>query len=207
MKIKALLLDFGGVLYDIDPQRTINEFMKLSTPNSKFRELTEYNYSTMPFLSEYEKGAISSEQFREQAAALLGIAPSIAIDNAWNQTLLGIKANMDRVLEELAADYPLYLLSNTNEIHHNYFAEECEVIFKTFTRCYFSYQMNIHKPDLDIFTNISNELSIAPNEILFADDMQANIDAANQLGFNTYKVDEQSNSIYNLSNYLHSVSI
>ncbi len=207
MKIKALLLDFGGVLYDIDPQRTINEFMKLSAPNSKFRELTEYNYSTMPFLSEYEKGAISSEQFREQAAALLGIAPSIAIDNAWNQTLLGIKANMDRVLEELAADYPLYLLSNTNEIHHNYFAEECEVIFKTFTRCYFSYQMNIHKPDLDIFTNISNELSIAPNEILFADDMQANIDAANQLGFNTYKVDEQSNSMYNLSNYLHSVSI
>lgn len=207
MKIKALLLDFGGVLYDIDPQRTINEFMKLSAPNSKFRELTQYNYSTMPFLSEYEKGAISSEQFREQAAALLGIAPSIAIDNAWNQTLLGIKANMDRVLEELAADYPLYLLSNTNEIHHNYFAEECEVIFKTFTRCYFSYQMNIHKPDLDIFTNISNELSIAPNEILFADDMQANIDAANQLGFNTYKVDEQSNSMYNLSNYLHSVSI
>ncbi len=207
MKIKALLLDFGGVLYDIDPQRTINEFMKLSAPNSKFRELTEYNYSTMPFLSEYEKGAISSEQFREQADALLGIAPSIAIDNAWNQTLLGVKANMDRVLEELAADYPLYLLSNTNEIHHNYFAEECEVIFKTFTKCYFSYQMNIHKPDLDIFTNISNELSIAPNEILFADDMQANIDAANQLGFNTYKVDEQSNSIYNLSNYLHSVSI
>ena len=207
MKIKALLLDFGGVLYDIDPQRTINEFMKLSTPNSKFRELTEYNYSTMPFLSEYEKGAISSEQFRDQAAALLGIAPSIAIDNAWNQTLLGVKANMDRVLEELAADYPLYLLSNTNEIHHNYFAEECEVIFKTFTKCYFSYQMNIHKPDLDIFTNISNELSIAPNEILFADDMQANIDAANQLGFNTYKVDEQSNSMYNLSNYLHSVSI
>ena len=207
MKIKALLLDFGGVLYDIDPQRTINEFMKLSTPNSKCRELTQYNYSTMPFLSEYEKGAISSEQFREQAAALLGIAPSIAIDNAWNQTLLGVKANMDRVLEELAADYPLYLLSNTNEIHHNYFAEECEVIFKTFTRCYFSYQMNIHKPDLDIFTNISNELSIAPNEILFADDMQANIDAANQLGFNTYKVDEQSNSMYNLSNYLHSVSI
>ena len=207
MKIKALLLDFGGVLYDIDPQRTINEFMKLSAPNSKFRELTQYNYSTMPFLSEYEKGAISSEQFREQAAALLGIAPSIAIDNAWNQTLLGIKANMDRVLEELAADYPLYLLSNTNEIHHNYFAEECEVIFKTFTKCYFSYQMNIHKPDLDIFTNISNELSIAPNEILFADDMQANIDAANQLGFNTYKVDEQSNSMYNLSNYLHSVSI
>ena len=207
MKIKALLLDFGGVLYDIDPQRTINEFMKLSAPNSKFRELTEYNYSTMPFLSEYEKGAISSEQFRDQAAALLGIAPSIAIDNAWNQTLLGIKANMDRVLEELAADYPLYLLSNTNEIHHNFFAKECEVIFKTFTRCYFSYQMNIHKPDLDIFTNISNELSIAPNEILFADDMQANIDAANQLGFNTYKVDEQSNSMYNLSNYLHSVSI
>ena len=207
MKIKALLLDFGGVLYDIDPQRTINEFMKLSAPNSKFRELTQYNYSTMPFLSEYEKGSISSEQFREQAAALLGIAPSIAIDNAWNQTLLGVKANMDRVLEELAADYPLYLLSNTNEIHHNYFAEECEVIFKTFTRCYYSYQMNMHKPDLDIFTNISNELSIAPNEILFADDMQANIDAANQLGFNTYKVDEQSNSMYNLSNYLHSVSI
>ena len=207
MKIKALLLDFGGVLYDIDPQRTINEFMKLSTPNSKFRELTEYNYSTMPFLSEYEKGAISSEQFREQAAALLGIAPSIAIDNAWNQTLLGIKANMDRVLEELAADYPLYLLSNTNEIHHNYFAEECDIIFKSFKRCYFSYQMEMHKPDSSIFLAVAKDLSLEPKDILFADDMQANIDAANQLGFNTYKVDEQSNSMYNLSNYLHSVSI
>lgn len=207
MKIKALLLDFGGVLYDIAPERTISEFMKLSAPNSKFRELTAYNYSTMPFLSEYEKGAISTELFRQQAADLLGIAPSIAIDKAWNQTLLGVKSNMDRVLEELAAEYPLYLLSNTNELHHNYFAEECDIIFKPFKKCYFSYQIKMHKPDSSIFLAVANDLSLEPKDILFADDMRDNIEAAKQLGFNTYQVDEKQNSLYNLLNYLHSVSI
>lgn len=207
MKIKALLLDFGGVLYDIAPERTISEFMKLSSINSKFRGLNAYNYITMPFLSEYEKGAISTEQFRNKASELLGIAPSVAIDNAWNQTLLGVKANMDKVLDELAVEFPLFLLSNTNELHHNFFADECKEIFKPFKHCYFSYQLKMHKPDSAIFMEVANRLSLPTHEILFADDMIDNILAAEQLGFKTYKVDDKDNSIYKLLNFIHSVNI
>lgn len=206
MKIKALLIDFGGVLYDIDPNRTIKAFAKLATPNSKFKTLSEVNYDTLPFLAEYEKGLISTDRFRDKVAELLGIKPKYVIDEAWNATLLGIKSKMDMIIEELAASYPIYLLSNTNEIHHKFFAEECDIIFSQFKHCYFSYQIKMQKPETDIFKFVAKDIKCKPEEILFIDDMPANLEAAASLGFNVRRISDDGDNIYSLHSYLQSLN-
>ncbi len=205
MNIKALLIDFGGVLYDIDPNRTIKAFAKLAMPNSKFNSLSAVNYGTLPFLAEYENGTIGTDRFRDNMAALLGIKPKYVIDEAWNATLLGIKSKVDFIIEELAADYPIFLLSNTNELHHKFFAEECDVIFKQFKRCYFSYQIKMQKPNPEIFKYVAKDMRFKPEEILFIDDMTPNLDAAAALGFNVHQICDDGDKIYSLYDYLQTL--
>lgn len=206
-QIKALLLDFGGVLYDIMPEKTVRAFAALARPNSEFTRLKSYDFTTIPFLRLYEKGEISTDEFRANVVNLLGLTAPDATetDAAWNAILLEPKANIDRVIDELADDYPIYLLSNTNEIHHRHFAPECEVFFRAFRKCYFSYLLKMIKPDREIFEFVAGEIGLKPEEILFADDSLANIETAKSLGFVTFHIGEDGKTIYNLSDFLHTV--
>lgn len=206
---KALLIDFGGVLYDIDTDRTVSAFKALLSANSQanidISPDLQINYQSMPFMAQYERGDISSKEFIDIVSNQFGITNKQVIIDAWNSTLIGFKTNIDRVLAELADDYPLYLLSNTNDLHHSYFAEDCEVIFKYFKHLYFSYQVGMQKPNQDIFQKVLEDTKLNPEDILFVDDVYANIQAAQSLNIATYHVDEVNNTMYKLSDYLHTV--
>lgn len=200
--IKALLIDFGGVLYDIDTNACIEQFNRLKSKEKP--SITSLSYEAMPLVSDYESGKISTTQFLDTLSSMLGNSDIPAIINAWNATLLELKANIDKVVSELAESYPLYLLSNTNKLHYNHFAEKCEVIFRHFDKLFLSYKMGTNKPNAEIYQKAISEICLPPEEILFIDDSIANIEAAKALNLNTYHINSQ-NSIYDLSDYLHSV--
>ena len=66
--IKAVIFDLGGVLIDIDYQKTIDEFIKIGVENAS----DLYNQFDQKMLfDEYEKGKVSSDYFISQ------IAPSL----------------------------------------------------------------------------------------------------------------------------------
>ncbi len=50
----------------------------------------------------------------------------------------------------------------------------------------FSYQVAAMKPDLKIFQSLIEKSECQPNEIVFADDKQSNVDAALSLGINAF---------------------
>lgn len=200
--IKALLIDFGGVLYDIDTNQCIAQFNRLKAKDKP--SIASLAYDAMPIIAEYESGKISTTAFLDYLSSTLSTNDIPALINAWNATLFELKANIDKVVSELAAGYPLYLLSNTNELHYNHFADECEVIFQHFTKLFLSYKMDCVKPNPLIFQKVMSEIGFSAEEILFIDDSIANIEAAQTLNINTYHINE-SNSIYQLSDYLHTV--
>lgn len=200
--IKALLIDFGGVLYDIDTNQCIAQFNRLKAKDKP--SIASLAYDAMPIIAEYESGKISTTAFLDYLSSTLSTNDIPALINAWNATLFELKANIDKVVRELAAGYPLYLLSNTNELHYKYFADECEVIFQHFTKLFLSYKMDCVKPNPLIFQKVMSEIGYFHEEILFVDDSLANIEAAQTLNINTYHINE-SNSIYQLSDYLHTV--
>ncbi len=211
-KINTLLIDFGGVIYDIDTNSTILAFKKLfsNVNESNISNDKKINYSSMPFLSKYERGEIDTNEFLISIAKAFNIELNdnniYRIINAWNVTLSGLKPEIDRTLEELSKNYNLYLLSNTNELHYNYFIGECSLIFnKYFKKLFFSHKMGTNKPNLEIFEKVLNDIEINPENVLFIDDSKENIDSAKILKINTYQIGSDNNSIYNLSDYLHTV--
>lgn len=187
--IKNLIIDFGGVLIDLDRRRCIENFKKLGLPDV---EVVLDIYHQQDFFQKYEKGLISSEEFRSVIREKIGKPVTDAqIDDAWNSFLLNIPSSKLDLLLNLRKDYVVYLLSNTNEIHwqwscRNVFPYKTFRVEDYFEHIYLSYEMKEAKPDAEIFQKVLDETGIIPAETLFIDDSEANCHTAAALGISTY---------------------
>lgn len=187
--IKNIIFDFGGVLIDLDRQRCIENFRKLGLEDV---ETMLDIYHQQDFFQKYEKGLITSAEFREviRTKATRPVSDK-QIDDAWNSFLVSIPSYKLECLLELRKHHMVYLLSNTNEIHWqwscwNAFPYKAFRVEDYFDRIYLSYEMKKAKPDVEIFQEVLDDAGILPQETLFMDDSQANCRAAEALGISTY---------------------
>ena len=124
--IKNLIIDFGGVLIDLDRQRCLDNFKKLGMPDT---EVVLDIYHQQDFFQQYEKGLITTAEFRDVIREKIGKPVTDArIDEAWNSFLVNIPTYKLDLLLNLRKDYVVYLLSNTNELHWQW---SCQHAFHT----------------------------------------------------------------------------
>lgn len=187
--IRNLIVDFGGVLIDLDRQRCIENFSRLGVPDTEV--MLDVCHQQGIFL-QYEKGMISSAEFRDAIRGRMeNPATDADIDAAWNSFLVGIPVYKLDLLLKLRERYVVYLLSNTNDIHWRW---SCEHAFRYrafraedfFEKIFLSYEMKLSKPDVAIYRKVLDETGINPEETLFIDDSAANCRAAETLGISTY---------------------
>jgi len=188
--IKNIIFDFGGVIYDIDHQKTKDAFTDLGISN--FEELYGHTIQTGLF-EEFEIGLISPSDFRMAIREYLPTNRSDeSINNAWNALLIGFKNERIELLSEIRKHYRVLLLSNTNQIHYLKYMLELkrqnlyEKFIGLFDKLYFSHQIGMRKPDHKIFDFILLDNSIKAEETLFIDDYEANIYAANEMNIIGY---------------------
>ncbi len=62
---------------------------------------------------------------------------------------------------------------------------EKQVDLEKYDYLFFSYELGLEKPDLEIFLNVSKKLPFDKKDILFVDDSKDNIDMAKKIGWNT----------------------
>lgn len=186
--IKNLLFDLGGVIMDIRKERCVEAFERLGLKDasSYFGEFSQ----TGPFMA-LERGDMDVESFHAVLRrALPAGTTDAAIDEAFCRFLIGIPVHRLRDLHELAARYRVCLLSNTNPIM---WASTIKTEFEKdghdreyyFDGMVTSFAANALKPEKKIFDYAVSTLGIKPEETLFLDDSQANLDAAACLGFQT----------------------
>ncbi|MCI1646943.1 MAG: HAD family phosphatase [Bacteroides sp.] len=187
--IKNLIIDFGGVLIDLDRQRCLDNFDKLGMPG--IEAMLDVCHQQGFFL-QHEKGLITSAEFRNALREHMGKMVSDAhIDAAWNSFLVGIPTYKLDLLLRLRKNYVVYLLSNTNDIHwkwacKNAFPYKTFKVEDYFESIYLSYKMHMVKPDVNIFQAVLDDTGIDPGETLFLDDSAENCRAAETLGIVTY---------------------
>lgn len=185
--IKNLLFDLGGVIMDLDRDRCVRAFEALG-----MRDADEFLgvYGQKGAFLALERGDIDADEFRREIRPLFDReVTDEEIDSAFNQFLTGIPQERLRALRQLRKRYGVYLLSNTNPIMMNGFiAEEFRQEEGMEMKDYFdgvvaSYVAKCYKPDREIFDYACEKCGIKPEETLFFDDSQANVDAARALGF------------------------
>ena len=101
--IKNLIIDFGGVLIDLDRQRCIENFAKLGMPNVE--AMLDVCHQQGFFL-QHEKGLITSAEFRNAIREQIGkVVTDARIDAAWNSFLGSIPTYKLDLLLKLREKY------------------------------------------------------------------------------------------------------
>ncbi len=186
IQIKNIIFDLGSVLLDIDVDRTLRSFDEMGVSGKQLEEIYK---DPENFFLLFEKGAIDVDTFRNAFRTLSdNHLTDQQINDAWSAMVIGFPKNKVELLKCLVNRYDLYLLSNTNEIHvpiytRQFWETSGGVSFEDmFTRIYYSHVVKLSKPNPAIFHYMLNDSGILPEESLFIDDLQRNVDAAIETG-------------------------
>ncbi len=197
----ALIFDLGGVIINLDYQRTIDAMSR----HCGFNAATLYTQqSQIDLFDKFESGLISAGDFRAGLRSLLKLSadqPSDRdLDIAWNALILDLPMARLHFLKDLQAKpIPTFLLSNNNVIHK----QRCDELLREttgnsdaswddyFARAYFSQAMGDRKPNLSIFQQVIDEQNLNPSRTLFLEDTPKNIEAAQSVGLQTLHITKE----------------
>lgn len=205
--IKNIVFDLGGVIMTLDPAEALRRFKTLGLSDAE-RYLDAYTQSGI--FGNLEEGKITAEDFRSKLSSLTG--HELTFDeckHAW----LGYRKdvpqrNLDLLKELRAKGYRLILLSNTNPFMMDWalsseFDGKGSSLNDYFDALYLSYRLGIMKPAPDFFRQVLDNENILPEETLFVDDGQRNVEAAGKLGLITMCPDNGSDWTGELRSLLH----
>jgi len=193
--INTIIFDFGDIFINLDKQATLDALEKLG--------LKAWNEDLDRLNVQFEKGEIQQEDF------LLGIqkhVPNASINevlDAWNAVLLDFPLYRLEFLQKLSKKYRLFLLSNTDSIHIETFEQENGASFysdfyQCFEKVYFSFEIEMRKPDAEIFNYLIQKHELSAKNTLFVDDKKENTDAALSLGLHVWHLQVGQEDVINL---------
>lgn len=185
MKIKTIIFDLGGVFVELDITQFFKEVFapfQLNKPKTPFM-LKFFKQSDI-----YHKGEINNEEFYNLACDILDLDKDHVTKSrfytAFNNVLTGIDKEMVTLLKDLKTTekYKLFCLSNINESHWEYLqSKDCEFL-KCFDEILLSHEIQMLKPNHKVFEYTIKKAQCNPNEILFIDDGEKNVESAEELG-------------------------
>jgi putative hydrolase of the HAD superfamily len=194
MTTTAIILDFGGVLINLDIPKTIAEFNKFS--DTPFEHIYTQAAQTELF-SALDTGQISEQVFFSKLAEVINYkGPQQNLLHAWNAMLLDLpKHRLDLVLH-LKTKYRTFLLSNTCEPHITVFERDMKQVHSIdnlngyFEKVYYSCRMGMRKPDKEIFDCVLRENNLNPDETIFIDDSIQHVKGAAAAGIQAHLLEK-----------------
>jgi glucose-1-phosphatase len=183
--ISNIVFDWGGVITNINFDATIKAFADLGFASI---ENIFANYHQQELFSKLEKGQVEPKEYYNEMRLISGTSLSdTEIQKAWCKMLLNTPISRIELLKRLRENYKLYLLSNTNKIHSDYYTDYLENEYNIdyeglFNKVYYSHELGMRKPDLEIFEFVLADETLIPQKTLFIDDTEINVDIASSAG-------------------------
>ncbi len=176
-EVKLLVFDMGHVFVDFDWDVVSEGFCRIS---GKSKEELRRSFHRVAGLG-YESGLITTEAFLAELNQYLETALTVEEFKALWTVTFRENAEMARLLSLLKARLPLYLLSNTNEIHFEHLESNFNVS-RHFTEVILSYKVGCSKPDPNIYHEVLRRCGLPAESCLFIDDLEPNVAAARAVG-------------------------
>ena len=185
----AIIFDLGGVLLNLDYQKTEDAFVQLGLTNFAL----EYSQLQQTDLfDQFECGKISSFHFINRILDLLPPGTNAnQVVHAWNAMILDFPTDRLKKLENLAKKNRLFLLSNTNDLHLDAVKRALkkavghENLAQYFEKVYYSCELNMRKPHVETFQYVLNDNNLDQAHTIFIDDSPQHIEGAKLAGIDT----------------------
>lgn len=189
--IDLVIFDLGGVLYNIDFERTRTALAAL--PGYNGADITfGVDVQDDTFLR-VDRGEMSDEAFYQQLRDRFGFTCSDAdIEAAWCAILIGPFADAADWVASIRAQRPVVLLSNISYPHLRHALPLMQPILQHVERAFYSCEIGLRKPDPHAFLHVTSTMGVTPTRTLLIDDSSANCAAATELGMRVYQVTREA---------------
>ena len=181
--IKHLIFDFGGVFLDLGGKNG-----KIHYNLEKVFDISEEK--ALELWKEHKEklivGSETPEEFLMRVGVVLGHPINVVeAHELWRQVNKMEKGSIDwdlvSYVESLKKNYKIHMLSNAIDLDASN-AEWEHLIHKQFDNIYKSFGIGHKKPNKEAYLHVLEKINAKPEECVFIDDLQVNINAANELG-------------------------
>lgn len=187
--LQNLLIDLGGVLYQIDIEATLARYAAMQPQDA--RKISFSKSEQHEVFSQLDCGTISIDDFALTLKTDYALTGSLEeIKQIWMDLLIGVFPGRIAQIKALAQTYRLALLSNTSRFHFDHYAPQCEEMFGEMEHVFTSFNLGERKPDAIIYQKALEQAGWKAEETLFLDDSRTNIEAATACGLQTWWVEE-----------------
>lgn len=185
MTVRAVVFDIGNVLIEWQPERFFDRVI------GEARRVAFFDAVPFHTITDgIDRGEPLDAAVDRAIAAYPDWADELVI---WKTRWIEIAApaidHSVRLLRALRrAGHPVYALSNFGKDTLK-LAEAEYPFLEEFDRRYISGQLGVIKPEAAIYEAVEADVAFSPSALLFADDLQRNIDAAHARGWQTHLFD------------------
>jgi FMN phosphatase YigB (HAD superfamily) len=182
----ALLFDLGRVVLDIDFSKAIacwagHAGRAPSDIAARFVIDETYHH--------HETGKISDADFFQAMRHSLGVELTDAqLLEGWNAMFAGEVPGIAPLLARAAKRLPLYVFSNTNSAHVEYFSVIHADVLGHFREIFFSSSIGLRKPDPEAYDHVVKSIGLPAGRIVFFDDLVENVESARARGLKAVHV-------------------
>lgn len=179
--IKNVVFDIGGVLADYK----LKEFLAdKGFDGTMIKRILKASIMS-PYWGQFERGELTEE---ETLKAFASLDPEIEEDlyKAYSSVegMLSIRDFAIPLVKKLKeAGLNVYYLSNYSKKAYDECGESL-AFMKYMDGGIVSFKVGKTKPDPEMYRLFLNEYDLSPNECIFVDDTEENVDVARQIGFN-----------------------
>lgn len=174
-EIEAVIFDLGRVLIDVDFTKGLFRYRK-SVDGRNDQDLLEELFADQTFV-DFNTGRITPEEaFRSLRDRYKLPVNYPTFVSEWSNIFLPIEG-IPSLLSEVAAAYPVGLLSDIDPLHWEYCKKHFPFL-KIFERPALSFEIGALKPALISYQTAAANVGVTPEHCLFIDDREINVRGA-----------------------------
>ena len=179
--IKTFIFDLGNVIVSFNHNKIVE---KLQCDCRQSSDEIFAQAISSKFVQNYNLGKISSAEFFDSVNRALELEMDFAdFSQIWNCTFALEPIIPERIIKKLSESYRLLVLSDTNELHFDFIKENFPIL-DYFDDFVLSHKVGAEKPSKEIFRRVIERAECLPEECIFIDDVEKNVEGARRFGLN-----------------------
>lgn len=176
--IKNIVFDMGGVLIDFNPEKTLNTYFSKETADIALKEIFRSN-----LWRERDRGTVTSDEIMDLVGDKIPKKDYEKVSEMTHNLFPYMKPfpqMYDFIVELKEKGYKIYLLSNAStDFYEN---KDTIPALSLFDGMLVSSDWKLLKPEREIYEKLYSLFNLNPEECIFIDDVQENVEGSEKAG-------------------------